>query len=110
MDLVARFETDVFAIELPGAALVNAVNVARRLKSHIESCPLQLMDEKLTFRISVGCAEAQPGEEVTSLVSRAEEAMVASCESMGNHVHMHNGISVETAIQKSQAASALAVH
>jgi diguanylate cyclase len=108
MDLVTRYDVDVFGIELPGAALMDAVTVAKRLKGHIESCPLQLLDEKLTFRISVGAAEAQPGEETKSLLKRAEEALQASVSSINNHVQLHNGISVESAVQKTDQRPILA--
>jgi diguanylate cyclase len=105
MDFVARYDKDVFAIELPGCALVNAVGVARRLKGHIESCPLQLLDEKLSFRLNIGTAEAQPGEDVASLIGRAEDAMAASIAAIRNEVQMHNGISIEPATAKTESGA-----
>ncbi len=107
MDLVVRYDVDVFGIELPGAALMDAVTVAKRVKGHIESCPLQLLDEKLTFRISVGAAEAQPGDEMPALLTRAEEALQVSTASIGNCVHLHNGISVESSIQRADQRAVL---
>ncbi len=107
MDLVARCDKDIFAIELPGCILMNAAAVARRLKAHIESCPLQLLDDSLTFRLNIGVAEAQPGESVASLMARVEQAMAASITAIRNEVQMHNGISIEPATAKSGGSALL---
>ena len=63
MDLVARYEADVFGIVLPGTALVHATGAGERLRSAIEQCPLRVMDTDIRFSVSVGVAEAQPGED-----------------------------------------------
>jgi diguanylate cyclase len=107
MDLLARYDRDVFGIELPGTALADAVTVGKRIKGHIESCPLQLMDEKLSFRICVGVAEAQPGDDLASLIERTEKALQAGLAAVGNHVHFHNGISVESTAPQSMTRAAV---
>jgi diguanylate cyclase (GGDEF)-like protein len=99
MDLVARLGQYLFAVELPTAALMDAVKVATRLKAQIESCPLQLMDAKVCFQLTIGVAEAHPGENDEALLARAEEAQRASALSPFKHVHFHDGAAVESAFE-----------
>ena len=96
MDLVARYTNDVFGIILPGTALVHATGAGERLRSAIENCPLRLLDRDIRFSISAGVAEAQPGEDLVSFMTRTEAAQNASLAAGGNKVHFHTGISVET--------------
>jgi diguanylate cyclase len=108
MDLVARWDKYMFAIELPTAALMDAVKVASRLKAHIESSPLQLMDAKLCFQLTMGVAEAHPNENQEDFIARIEAAQRASGMSPFKHVYYHNGISVESAAEVSARMAAAA--
>ncbi len=101
MDLVARHDTDIFAIALPGTALVHASSAAERLRTAIERCPLQLHNQKFNFTISAGVAEAIADEDLIAFMSRADEARQASLTLGGNRVHFHTGISIEQAPEQS---------
>ena len=68
MDLVARYEADVFGIVLPGTVLVHATGAGERLRSAIEQCPLRVMDTDIRFSVSVGVAEAQSGEDLVTFI------------------------------------------
>jgi diguanylate cyclase (GGDEF)-like protein len=96
MDLVARYDPDVFGIVLPGTALVHATGAGERLRSAIEQCPLRVMDTDIRFSVSVGVAEAQPGEDLIAFITRAESAKNLSQTDGGNRVHFHTGISIES--------------
>jgi len=104
MDLVARYEADVFGIVLPGTALVHATGAGERLRSAIEQCPLRVMDTDIRFSVSVGVAEAQPGEDMVTFIKRAEVAKDKSQADGGNRVHFHTGISIESMWLQSPAA------
>src|SRR5262249_33926949 len=86
MDLVVRFDFDVFGIMLPTAALENATKVGHRLSAAIEQAPLRLNDTEICFTLSAGVAEAQPGEDAASLIKRAEEAKSMATIGAGNCV------------------------
>jgi diguanylate cyclase len=98
MDLVVRYDADVFGITLPSASLMNAVGVGHRLRTAVGQCPLRLKDQEIRFTLSAGVSEAQPGEELSALLHRTEEAKnMATIES--DNVCFHNGVSVETGVQ-----------
>jgi diguanylate cyclase len=103
MDLVVRYDTDVFGIMLPGTALVNATGVGHRLRTTIEQCPLRLKDAEIHFTLSAGVAESQPGEDLASFLKRAEETKTAAIAGGGNCVRFHNGIAVEAIAEKEAA-------
>jgi diguanylate cyclase len=106
MDLVARYDTDVFGIVLPGTALVHATGAGERLRSAIEHCPLRVMDTDIRFSVSVGVAEAQATEDLVSFITRAEAAKNTSQTEGGNRVHFHTGMSIESLPAQAPSAQA----
>ncbi len=54
MDIPCRFGGEEFAIILPGTTLSQAIGVAERIRSSIESQPLQHGDELITITASFG--------------------------------------------------------
>ena len=106
MDLVARYDSDVFGIVLPGTALVHATGAGERLRSAIEHCPLRVMDTDIRFSVSVGVAEAQAAEDLVSFITRAEAAKNTSQTEGGNRVHFHTGMSIESLPAQTPAAQA----
>jgi diguanylate cyclase (GGDEF)-like protein len=96
MDLVARYDEDVFGIVLPGTALIHATGASERLRVAIEHCPLKVGSKDVRFTISAGLAEVQPGEDFVAFLTRAEDATNQSAEAGGNKVCFHTGISIES--------------
>jgi len=91
MDLVAHYDTAAFAIMLPGAAQVNMIGVAERLRQAIARCTLPLDGGELRFTVSMGGAEANREDDTPRLLRRAREALLAAVKSGGNCGYFHNG-------------------
>src|SRR5262249_52119916 len=100
---VVRYDADVFGIMLPTANLVNATGVGHRLRNSIQQSPLRLREEIIQFTLSAGVAEVQPGEDLSALLARADEARMMASTDGGNCVRFHTGISVETSPEKEPA-------
>ncbi len=94
MDLIVRYDADEFGVMLPGTALANAAGVGHRLRTTIQQCPLRIHDEEIHFTLSAGVAEAQPGEDLNSLLKRTSEAKNTAAH-VKNCVRFHNGIAIE---------------
>lgn len=78
MDLVARYESDVFAVLLPGTPLNQATGVAERLCGAVARCPLRSKDPELHLSIITGLAELLGGDDSTAILKRAESALEAA--------------------------------
>ncbi|HZZ28087.1 MAG TPA: GGDEF domain-containing protein [Pirellulales bacterium] len=104
MDVVARYRSDVFGILLPGTALSHASAAGERLRVAVEHCPLRLMDKDIRFTISGGTAEAQPGEDLVTFITRTEDSKAAAAQGSGNKIRLHNGLAVEALSEQALAA------
>jgi diguanylate cyclase (GGDEF)-like protein len=105
MDLVVRYDTDIFGIMLPGTALVNTTGVGQRLRTTIQKSPLRLRESEIHFTLSAGVAEAQPGEDLTAFLNRVEAATAMAVADGGDSVRFHNGIAVEPIAQQEEELS-----
>jgi diguanylate cyclase len=97
MDIVAAIDDRLFAILLPGAGLINAINISERLRQAIATCTLPGDHGQIQFTVSIGGAEAERRDDTAQLLRRAEEALLASTKSGGNCSYFHNGQWSETA-------------
>ena len=100
MDLVVRYDADIFGIMLPGTPLQSTTGVGQRLRTTIQKSPLRLRESEIHFTLSAGVAEAQPGEDVTTFLNRVEAATAMAVADGGDSVRFHNGIVVEPIAHK----------
>ena len=77
MDLVARYQSDVFGVLLPGTPLNQAAGVAERLCAAVARCPLRSKDLELHLSVTTGLAELTEGDDSTAILKRAESALDA---------------------------------
>ena len=91
MDLIARYDDDQFAVALPGTRLADAQNAAERLRSAVASREFHVADTPVKITVSQGVAEAQPGDNMGSLLDRTNVALAASHEAGGNCAFLHDG-------------------
>ena len=96
VDLVAEYDLATFAVQLPGAELVNAITVAERLREAVARCVLSTERDSLRYTISLGGTEAMDGDKTERLLRRAGEALDAAIRSGGNCSFFHNGHWSET--------------
>ena len=90
-DLVARFGGEEFAVILPGCETEGAPLAVERVRHAVEQHSVQFEKAQLRVTISLGVAQAEPGEAISSLIKRADEAMYASKAAGRNCGHLHDG-------------------
>ena len=97
MDLVAHYDDLTFAMLLPETALVDAIDVAERIRQAIGQRKLPIRKGDVQITISLGGAEAAETDDLQKLLTRAEEALGEAGNSGGNCSFFHNGRHCETA-------------
>lgn len=74
-DMIGRFGGEEFIIILPNASLDVAETIANRVRTAIEADSLDGFGSWPTVTASLGVANWQPGEAMTALLQRADEAL-----------------------------------
>jgi diguanylate cyclase len=88
-DFVFRYGGDEFVIILPEARLADAAKVAEKLRRQIEVVDFKLSrkgEAALRVTISLGVAEAGPGDTAATLLARADRALYQSKNGGRNRV------------------------
>ncbi|MEO7430925.1 MAG: diguanylate cyclase [Dokdonella sp.] len=84
-DVIGRFGGEEFVITLPGADREHALRVGERIRRGLRD---RTANDSVhaTQTVSIGAATLQPGEDVTALLKRADEAMYAAKAAGRNRV------------------------
>lgn len=90
-DLLARYGGEEFAVLVAGATDEEFKNAAERVRQFVEQQPLKCEGIELQTTVSCGVAEASGGEDVASLLQRADAALYASKSGGRNCAHWHDG-------------------
>jgi len=90
-DLVARHGGEEFGIVVSGESVEKVKDIAERARSLIETSRFPHRGLMLRVSVSLGVAQINTGEDITSLVQRADTALYCSKEAGRNCVHFHNG-------------------
>ena len=91
MDIAARYGGDEFVIIYPSCKLAQAINSATRLQQAIAAEGGLIDGAKLPVSVSVGVAEANDQDDVSTLLGRADKALYAAKQAGRNQVFQHNG-------------------
>jgi len=85
-DMLGRLGGEEFAILLPETTLAGAVEVAERLRQLVEESSISLSQGALRLTTSIGVSEVREGDDVSSLLSRADKALYEAKRSGRNLV------------------------
>lgn len=88
IDVVARFGGEEFVAMLPECSIDEAIQVGDRIRSRLESQPIQTCAGEIKVTVSLGATSLLEGESVQELISRADHAMYKAKESGRNRVRM----------------------
>jgi diguanylate cyclase len=84
MDVVGQYAPGCFGLLLPAAGLVDAIQVAKRLREEFAQYGLQVPDERARPTLSMGMVQAMEKDDTISLLKRAEAALDATDRRQGN--------------------------
>jgi len=87
LDLASRYGGEEFLVLMPGAGLAEARVAGERLRSVVADKPFLLEDgTDIAVTVSVGLAQAQPGETLEMLLRRADTALYTAKHEGRNQV------------------------
>ncbi len=86
VDTIGRWGGEEFAVVLAGARRVDAMRAAEQLRRQIAALELDLQGSVVRLSVTVGAAQAHPGEDVLAVVKRADEALYIGKASGRNRV------------------------
>ncbi|MGL6041939.1 MAG: diguanylate cyclase, partial [Deefgea sp.] len=89
-DLVARFGGEEFALLLPGASGVTAVEVAERIRKRIENFEWQQFHPDLKVTSSIGVAEMHDETNAAELLNCADQALYQAKDKGRNRVEFYD--------------------
>ncbi len=76
LDLAARYGGEEFVLVMPGAGLAEAAIAADRLRSRVESSAFEIPGaDPVNVTVSIGLAQLTAGEDMDSLLRRADAAL-----------------------------------
>lgn len=105
-DIVCRYGGEEFAILLPRTKLADAVRVAERARTAVESLRCDIGEIELHVTTSIGVVELVSGEDIAAFVKRGDEALYAAKIAGRNCVWHESG---EQSQQLDQVMSEVAV-
>jgi len=74
-DTVGRYGGEEFLIVMDNANADTAYEIAERVRFRVAATPVKTRSTEVKMTVSVGLAELKPGDDVDSLVKRADEAL-----------------------------------
>jgi diguanylate cyclase (GGDEF)-like protein len=86
-DIICRYGGEEFLLVLPGTALLEAVDIANRLRNEVAALQF-VIDSQITIgmTISLGVAQLTGNEEENSLIFRVDQALYMAKENGRNRV------------------------
>jgi diguanylate cyclase (GGDEF)-like protein len=91
MDILGSYAPGCFALLLPATGLVDAVQVAERLRDEFSQYVHSAHGAQPRLTLSVGAAQVMENDDTISLLERAEAALDAANRRGGNRAYYHDG-------------------
>ena len=104
VDFVCRYGGEEFAIIMPGTELTGGGMAAERARIAIEKAIHEFEGKVLKVTLSCGVASAMPGEDVASVIRRADEALYESKKAGRNCAHKHDGAGLSKVVMPAKGA------
>jgi len=86
IDIAARFGGEEFILIFPGTQADAALEAAERVRAAVAREAFNWPEGALSVTVSVGVAEARPGDDVEDLLGRADAALYEAKASGRNQV------------------------
>jgi diguanylate cyclase len=106
MDLVARYGGEEFAVIFPATCAQDARRGVDRARAAIADSAFEFEGTTLSVTASCGLAEAIVGDDASSIIKRADEALYSSKKAGRNCGHLHNGATCELITLRTEPAAA----
>jgi diguanylate cyclase (GGDEF)-like protein len=90
-DLLARYGGEEFALILPDTSILEAKQIAERVRAAVETSKFKLdngVGQDVNLTISVGITSLMLGDEMNSLLARADQALYQAKENGRNRVEV----------------------
>ena len=84
MDCVARYDDHTFGVILPGAKLRNTVCIGERLRKDVRRTGISVDTQIVHFTVSLGIVEVGEGDEMASLLERANQQLRTASHNGGD--------------------------
>jgi diguanylate cyclase len=95
MDLTARVGGEEFAAILPSTNLSDGCRASERVRTAVASQRFRFESTELRLTVSIGLAAVDSGDNVASLIKRADAALYAAKRAGRNCGYFHNGRACE---------------
>lgn len=89
IDLLGRYGGEEFLLVFPNTPKENAKIAAEKLRKEVESHRFKYKDKEFRITISAGVAEYSFGDDINSLISKADEALYKAKSSGKNRVEVY---------------------
>jgi diguanylate cyclase (GGDEF)-like protein len=80
-DEICRYGGEEFLFVLQNTEIAEGMEVAERVRQHINSDAIHASDSELSVSLSLGIAQARDGDDVDSVISRADKALYSAKQS-----------------------------
>lgn len=91
MDVPCRYGGEEFAIIMPATEADSGTTLAERVRNAIETMEVLFEGKTLRVTTSLGLTGVVPGDQPTSIIKRADEALYTSKDAGRNNTHLHTG-------------------
>ncbi len=87
-DMFFRWGGDEFLLLLKGSGAAHARGMAEKLRQAVEACSVEYEGKAIAVTVSVGVAEALPGESEDQLLRRGDDALYAAKRNGRNRIEL----------------------